>query len=211
LIFVFDDVKKTRRWIARGDAVWAGPPSITSKTVLQTLYPEFHEFFQDQLKIQNAGPEILHDEILEISACSRNKYCIPEPERDRIYGLLQDMSHAIEQDMAASYWLKKLSRAAIFPVRSPSGKLTLQDADGDFYIPDKSERFTKVFAPYISILSIPSGFLLTDIQPILESTIFKRLRWLESEVSVKSDPQGVCSLQGEISEKFASIASFVER
>lgn len=211
LIFVFDDVKKTSRWIARGDAVWAGPPSITSRTVLWKLYPELREFFQDQLQIPEAGPEILYAEILKISVRSRNESCIPERERDQIYALLQDMILAIEGNPDAGNWLKKLSRAAIFPVISPSGGLTLQDADGDFYIPDQSKRFTKMFDRDISILSIPRGSLLIDIQPILESTIFKQLRWLDSEVTVKSDPQGTCSLQGEISEKFASISSFVER
>jgi hypothetical protein len=116
--------------------------------VLQKLYPELREFFQDQLKIPNAGPEILYAELLKISTRFRNESCIPEPERDQIYGLLQDMSHAIEGDSDASYWLEKLSHAAIFPVRCPSGRLTLQDADGDFYIPDKTERFLPRISPF---------------------------------------------------------------
>jgi hypothetical protein len=209
MIFVPDEQNKTHRWIKRKRAVWAGPNAMASKVAIQRLYPRLGKFFQAQLEIPDAGPEVFVEELETIARQFDNKV-ITEHLRDRIWGLLQYMSYAMEKDLDP--WLRQLSETAIFPVRSPSGKLELYAADEDFYIPGKSGKFASIFASDIFTLSTPRDSLLADIQPILESPVFSaRLQDLGRSVTEKLNPQGVEKFHRAKSEKYASIRPFVER
>ena len=212
LILIFDNEKRVQRWIGKEHAVWAGPRSTNSKIAIQKLYdPILCEFFQQQLKIPDAGPEVLVVELEAIARESFGKY-ISKFERDQVYGLLRDMSQALEGDSQAHLWLQRLADIAIFPVKRPSGWFELCNATGDFYIPDRKRKFMSIFASDISILSIPANSSLTDILPVLESNVFSsRLRRLESLVTLDSEPHGRKQLQTELSKRFANISPFVER
>lgn len=106
MIFISGNGKAPDKWIPNSDALWTGPSSMKSKTAIHTCYPSLQKFFQTSLRIPNAGPEVLVDELQAISDKWAGKVIAPDVKSD-VTGLLLDMSDLVETTNS-SEWIDKL-------------------------------------------------------------------------------------------------------
>ena len=129
-------------WLTPGEGcIWKGPKSLRHTPKLQELYPDNELLFKEILKIRDAGPDLLLQEIAE-----RKPTVLPD-----ILELLQD---------ADSLWagvnaftLNLMKGWKIFPVREPSDPdgFALMSESDIWRIPD--ERLRTLFCKKLPLLA----------------------------------------------------------
>jgi hypothetical protein len=201
------------QWIAISDTVWNGPPSMTSKVSVKTLFPSLQKLFHTQLKIPTASPVILASE-LEALAVQWKGQTIPETVVERVSAILVDIGDTLSDDPSALSpgLLHKLSSKGIFPVQCPSNGSILRAPDEDFYVPDPSGFFLEKFRSQVPFLSLSESTSLRRVQPFLQSDALKsRLKFLETSVRSVSIAEEPWQLDRTASEKYATRVHFIER
>jgi hypothetical protein len=181
LIFASAREDEKKKWIAKSDAIWTGPSSITSKIALKSSYPEFRKLFQDQLGIAAAGPLTLVAELKGLGTKWREQ-AIPLAINDHVSRLLCDISDLIEESKPhepSPEWLSSLGKDAIFPVEFPSRTIMLRACEDRFYIPDGRGRCSSVVSHDIPLLSLAAPVEIHQIKPILDSGFFAPYLHLE--------------------------------
>ncbi|KAI0058520.1 hypothetical protein BV25DRAFT_1919220 [Artomyces pyxidatus] len=163
-------------WYRRlGGVYWHGPPSITSKPILSRSYPTLSDFFFNKLKIMNAPPYELVDEIRAFGEVFKGRKLATSADWDRIGSLLTDLSDAVSEIDRAPLLqsFSTLRDQSIFPVHcSASSDVHLQAAH-QFYIGDRAETYADVFRGRVALLALPPSMSLSRIRALLESEIYK--------------------------------------
>lgn len=201
------------QWVATTAAVWSGPRSMTSKIPLRTSYPFLKKLFHGHLKLPNAGTEVLGKELQSLSETWEGKV-ITQTIRDQVSAILVDIADDLvdKQPNPPPNWLRALSSRPIFPIESPSQRLTLCASRDYFYIPDNSGALLAMFSPQVPFLSLSKTTPLDRVKPLFESDIFKsHLKFVEESVkqtSIVRDPQ---ILNASASDYYATRAHYIER
>ncbi|KAH7102342.1 hypothetical protein BKA62DRAFT_769775 [Auriculariales sp. MPI-PUGE-AT-0066] len=160
LIFVKND------WHSKKDVLWSGPSIMTIIPALNDTYPTLKRLFQERLRIQSAGPEIVAKE-LQHFANTRSTFWMyeansstPRPTSDfsRLYRLLAYASGTLKtiQEGNLPDWTPEVRNSTIFPVVEPNaaGMCTLVTASDDFYVADVAEQLRDWFAPHVGFMAL---------------------------------------------------------
>jgi hypothetical protein len=206
------DAKKT--WIKKSHAIWTGYPSIKSKAALADSYSSLQKLFQDRIGITAAGPEVLVDELIALENRWRWEAITPTVN-EHVSALLVDIAKVMsktEPYESSPKWLRKLTDAAIFPVKSPCLGLITCRSNEDFYIPDSSGRYQEVFCNDVPLLSLAAPPMIHYIKPVLNSPFFEpRLKYLTHAVTRVARPNGPRLRNDHIKDKYVSKLNFIKR
>jgi hypothetical protein len=162
---------------------------MTVKHDIERVYPHLGKLFHIGLGIENAPESLLADEIRALTKGLRNKG-IPAERKLHLIALLDHIAHAIPKDGPPPLWVKSILGEPIYPVAESSCVenilLTQEDV---FYIPDHTEKLSKIFRFDVPILDL-SFSQIKRIKPIL-NLAGERIRYLEAyvkeEVTVSED------------------------
>jgi hypothetical protein len=179
-----------RVWLRKVDVYWDGPPSMTTRAVISKIYPTLSNFFFKKLGITNAPAYALTDELRVISKQHQRGWGpVPPDVQEHIAFILADITKIMQTMPTIPMSFHSLAEMAIFPVSVPGEGIALRTAD-EFYVPDKSDKYAKVFRERVQLLALPEAAVVR-IRPLLESAIFKdRIRYLEAHVTKQSTPVG---------------------
>jgi len=150
--------------------VWKGPPYLTLMPALRSEYPHLKKFFQDQLGIEDAPPDIIVKELQHFSS-SFDKVKLDSPEFNRLTRLLRYASRSVDQIREGELkdWTSNIRACALFPVDDLSGDpdapLKLVAATDLFYVPDLGGHLHTLFRDV-------APFLAFDSQQLVETTSF---------------------------------------
>ncbi|KAI0302873.1 hypothetical protein B0F90DRAFT_1667473 [Multifurca ochricompacta] len=211
IILVFVNSEEERLWLRKTDVFWHGPPSMTSKAIISRSYPRLSNFFFHKLGITNAPSYALVDELRLIER-RWQRMLIPIGVQEHVADILADISDIIKEDTSnVPPSLSTLAEIPVFPVSVPAEGIFLRGV-GAFYVPDRSGKYADVFRERVGLLALPDSVPIARIRPLLESDIFKdKIRYLESEVTKRSVPQGRRVLDSDATELYSSRVEYVTR
>ncbi|KAI0260315.1 hypothetical protein BC834DRAFT_901531 [Gloeopeniophorella convolvens] len=210
IILVYANAELGSVWLRKVDVFWHGPPSMTSKAIISRTYPRMSDFFFSKLGITNAPPYALVDELRLIA--QRQHGALPTGVREHVADILADLSDAVaESGSNVPTSFLALADIAAFPVSVPGEGIVLRAAEG-FYVPDKAGKYADVFRERVGLLALPESTPISRIRPLLESDIFKdRMRYMESEVTKRSVPQGMRILDTAATDLYSSRVGYIAR
>jgi hypothetical protein len=191
------------------DVYWDGPPSMTTRAVISHTYPTLSNFFFRKLGITSAPPYALIEELGAIIAKQRGGPVPPEVQ-EHIADILADITKIMQAKPTIPQSFYGLAEMAIFPASVPGEGIALLTAD-EFYVPDKSGKYAKVFRERVELLAL-SEAAVVRIRPLLESAIFKdKMRYLEAHVTKRSRPVGMHKLEPKATDLYSSRVEYMAR
>ncbi|KZP08811.1 hypothetical protein FIBSPDRAFT_900968 [Athelia psychrophila] len=209
---IFSPFGSDRQWFSFTEAVWTGPPSMTSKLAVKSVYPSLEKFFKVQLGLPSAGLSILASEICSLAKQWKGKI-ISIPIHEQVLSILHNISQAVmSYPLEEHEWLIPLRYEPIFPVSIPSKGLILCSQNDHFYVPDTSAKFSDMFGTCVPLLAVSSTTPIQQLIPLLHCTLFStHMRHLDSSVTVTSSIFGDSKPDFACAGKYKSRFSYIER
>lgn len=129
-------------WLRPGEGcIWKGPKSLRHTPKLQELYPDNELLFKEILKVGNAGPSLLLQEIAEYKPTALADILSLLKDAESLWGRIDEVTSTL------------MKRWRIFPVREPSDPnvFVLRSASDIWGIPD--ERLRAFFCKKLALLA----------------------------------------------------------
>jgi hypothetical protein len=153
------------RWHTLRSCLWNSPFSLAEYEDLASIYPDLKSFFVTQLRVKNADPAMLVNELARMAGHT-------EPRTADIRQRLIEVGRIIAKgniDDNLSAALERLRTTKFLPKQTSSGDIVLVGVEDDFAILDH-ERFGTAFHDEDVLLD----FSLEDVQ-ILD-TVFRFMK-----------------------------------
>jgi hypothetical protein len=186
-----------------------------SKLDLKRVYPELHNFFCSQLRIQVPPNDILYQELVAIC---RSAPAISSEDHEHLCHILEDISDIVRprfrEKTVVPPWISKLVIHPIFPVRvAGTNGLQLRKLNQSFYIPDISGMILEMFGTRVDVLELIKDTPLSSIGPLLKTNFFSDIesRYLDFAVACKPASVGERIPDIEIQEDFLRRADLIQR
>lgn len=190
------------------DVYWDGPPSMTTRTVINRTYPNLSNFFK-KLGIISAPPDALVEELRAI-AKQHERGPVPPKVQEHIANILAHINKILQTTPETLVSFQDLAQIAIFPASVPSEGVALRTAD-EFYVPDKSGKYADVFRERVALFALPES-VITPIRLLLESSIFEdRIRYIEAHVTKRSTPLGKRVLEPKATDLYSGRVEYIAR
>jgi hypothetical protein len=190
------------------DVYWDGPPSMTTRTVINRTFPNLSDFFK-KLGIVSAPPDALVEELRAI-AKQHQRGAVPPKVQEHIANTLAHISKILQSTPETLVSFQDLAQIPMFPTSMPSEGVTLRTAD-EFYIPDKSGKYADVFRERVALFALPES-AFAPIRPLLESSIFNdRMRYLEAHVTKRSTPLGERVPEPKATDLYSGRVEYIAR
>ncbi|EJD42158.1 hypothetical protein AURDEDRAFT_186148 [Auricularia subglabra TFB-10046 SS5] len=172
-------------WYCREDVVWHGPGIMTLKVALEPYYPPLKELFSNYLRVPDAQPAIIADELRSFSKQHAGRGLCND-ELETLSHLLSYADYTIElvRDGRCEDWTTGIRDVAILPVESHvTGSVALVAPDEEtFFIRDPSGVLSGLFSGALSFLALSQSDVLLRFGNLLAHLGLDDRR-LESHVS----------------------------
>ncbi|KZP18490.1 hypothetical protein FIBSPDRAFT_1046178 [Athelia psychrophila] len=211
-LLIFSPLTSDRQWFSFTDAVWIGPPAMTSKLAVKSVYPSHEKLFKVQLGLPSAGLSILASEISSLSKQWKGKR-ISTLIHEQVLSILHNISQAVMANPLEEHeWLFPLREEPIFPVSMPSKGLILCSQKDHFYVPDISAKYSDMFGTCVPLLAASSATPIQQLMPLLHYNLFStHMRHLDSSVTVTPSTFGDSKPDSACTGKYASRFTYIER
>lgn len=137
----------SRDWHTLQSCLWRSPFSLANFVDLSTIYPNLESFFVTRLKVKNANPTMLLNEIWRMARES-------EPRIEEIRLRLIDVGKMVAKsgiDERVRRALERLKEIPFLPKKNADGNSVLVSVNDEFVILDH-KRYGEAFAEYSVLL-----------------------------------------------------------
>jgi hypothetical protein len=179
-----------------------------SRPALDRCYPHLRNFFHLQLRIEDADPAIVLQELSQLAKNSGNRR-ITEEAAKRAEEILVDVADLANKLPNMTSRIQQICSGAVFPATFPGQGLKFSKLTS-IYVPDPGRELAKALEKRVPLLKL-SDTVLWKIGHLFDTALQHHVKHLSSAVTKEIKASGRQRYLPDMSQRYAEKSIYIER